>query len=184
MPAFELELRWNRQVTELSIKRVPPSKDIMRHAIALTMLFFISSGCEWSNHHIPETVSEARARWSKSGFDSYTIEKTRACECLPPYSYAAVVVDGNLIDVRFDLPEQEEKPRSLLHESREHLLATVMTIEELFDLLEYHETNAARFEVQFHHRFGYPTKVFIDPHFNIADDEIIRELSNLERITK
>lgn len=72
----------------------------MRYATSLScLILLVLSGCDFlvsgSQAEI-ETLEEATARWESSEFDSYTVIQTRTCECLPPYSYTAIVDDGKV----------------------------------------------------------------------------------------
>jgi uncharacterized protein DUF6174 len=55
------------------------------------------------------------------------------------------------------------------------------TIEQHFDIIdEAISDNAFRLEVEYHPEFGFPTVISIDYAVNVADDEVVYYLSNLQ----
>jgi len=89
-----------------------------------------------------------------------------------PYEYTVEVVNGEVIAVYF------EKEENFSYESEQMIIQSTNTIDELFDILEQYEKTADHFEVTFHEELGYPTKINIDPSEEMADEEIILEISN------
>jgi hypothetical protein len=157
----------------------------LKHVVPVIFLAFLLVHCDSPTQSFTDDytgIADARERWRAWDLSSYAIVKTRSCECLAPYTYTIVVKDGELIDVFYERPKEDEKLGQTLFEKHEYLLASVRTVEDLFDLLEHYETRAAHFEVVYHPKYGYPTEIFIDPVRQIADDEIIRTLSDLTRL--
>lgn len=119
---------------------------------------------------------EAKKKWGSLNNHNYTFKNSRTCECPPPYHYTVVVVNGEIKDVDFEKQEQ------LNYESKAMIIGSTRTIDELFDLFEQYKETAAHFEVEFHEELGYPTKINIDPSIEMADEEIILEISNFASI--
>ncbi len=118
-------------------------------------------------------LNSAFERWNSLNMRSYEFELTRACECLPPAEYTVMVSRGRVNDVRFEEMTQNG------HETVEQLKNNTLTVDQLFEVIKSYANSAHHFEVEFHAKLGYPTRVFIDPSAEIADDEIILRISNL-----
>lgn len=157
----------------------------MARLIGIVLIITVlAAGC--SLVHEPHTtrvaedfshIEDPHKRWDAYELSSYTIEQTRTCECLPPYGYLVVVKNDSVADVSYEEPEETYgKDAETL---REMALQSALTIEEMFDIIAREKNAADRFEVAYHPRYGYPTKVFIDPDEKTADEEIIRSMSNL-----
>ncbi|MCH2449647.1 MAG: DUF6174 domain-containing protein [Gracilimonas sp.] len=145
--------------------------------ILLTMISFslLLTSCEVfnsSNNNGDVELTEAIEKWNSNNSKNYTFENSRTCECMPPYNYTVEVINGEIKDVHFEMQEH------INYERKEMILITTRTIDELFDLLEKYEETADHFEVEFHEELGYLTEINIDPSREIADEEIILEISN------
>lgn len=160
-------------------------------AFCLTLTFV---GCdilgedETTNQYTTEAVvgdhsdiSEPRARWEAYGLENYTIEQTRTCECALPYTFTVVVRSGEVVDVLYELPEDEKRWPVNDYET---VLANAMTIDSLFALIESERPSAANIDVAYHAKYGYPTEVFIDRDERIADEEIIRSVADLKKLVE
>jgi len=145
--------------------------------ILLTMISFslLLTSCEVfnsSNNNGGVELTEAIEKWNSNNSKNYTFENSRTCECMPPYNYTVEVINGEIKDVHFEMQEY------INYERKDMIIITTRTIDELFDLLEKYEETADHFEVEFHEELGYPTKINIDPSREMADEEIILEISN------
>lgn len=143
---------------------------------------------ESTNDYVTKTVGgdyseivDPRARWEAYGLEDYTIEQTRICECSPPYMFTVVVMDGEVAEVLYDLSEKDEAGPSSDYET---VLANAMTVDSLFDMIEHETPTAAHVEVEYHSKYGCPTKVNIDRDERMADEEIIRSLANLREVVE
>ncbi|MEX0608048.1 MAG: DUF6174 domain-containing protein [Balneolaceae bacterium] len=144
----------------------------------ITLGVFVTS-CETftSKPNVEFDLAKAHEQWNAHGFDHYTFEVSRTCECLPPNVYTVEVSDNKVTDVLY-----EEKDY-IHYERRDILLQFTLSIEQLFDLLGHHQVSADQYEVEFHNELGYPTKVTIDPSREMADEEIILSISNLRSLS-
>ena len=151
----------------------------MRYLLCLVGLLFVLSGCSADDtgvvtvppdySHIPNP----ELRWAAYDLDDYTIVQTRACECLPPYEYTIIVRNGEAVDVEYDVDDGEPVDDFTPEDA--------YTVEELFDVIQRAEQEGAySIGVEYDARFGYPTSVFIDYDYNIADEELILTLSDLQ----
>lgn len=147
----------------------------MRLILSITLCILLIS-CEASNSVNNESNTElvgANKKWKSLNSQNYTFENNRACECSAPYTYTVEVVNGKIKDVHF------EKLDQFHYESKDGIISSTRTIDELFDLLEHYKEIAASFEVEYHKELGYPTKINIDPFIEMADEEIILKISDL-----
>lgn len=150
--------------------------EVMRELLTLILLCLFLTSCEVynsSNSNIDLELSEATEMWNSYNLQNYTFVNSRSCECLPPYDYTVEVVNGEINDIYFDLQ------KDINYEKKDRIISTTRTIDELFDLLVKYEETADQFEVEFNEEFGYPTNIKIDPSREIADEEIILEISKL-----
>lgn len=117
-------------------------------------------------------TEEARYRWRSFALSDYTVLQTRSCECLPPARYRLVVENNHVVDVI-----DPETGQTFAVEN----LDWYWTIDQLFDRLETWESeDPAVFRVQYHPQMGYPTDIYIDLDEDVADEEIIMTLSDLD----
>lgn len=121
-------------------------------------------------------LKEARERWEAHGFASYSIDETRTCECLGPWAYTVVVEKADVIDVLY----QEEPGYNYI--SKDQLLGQLQTVDQYFETLEGYLETAERFEVEYDATYGYPSRIYIDPTSRMADNELVRTLSNLRQL--
>lgn len=154
----------------------------MQHAISLCCLIaFVLTGCDllpFGSSAEADKLNEAKARWASFDFNRYTIEQTRSCECLPPYSYL-VIVEANEVDsLVYD--ELGEPFEDRLEERYRSAVENAWTVDEAFGAIEEAHDEAAKLRVEYDARYGYPTEIYIDYHADYVDDEITWTMSNLE----
>lgn len=118
-------------------------------------------------------LESAIERWDSIGYSNYTYRATRICECLPPYKFDVIVSQGKVTDVKFETSSHQN------YSSEKHLVANSYTVNQLFQLIKKYQDTADAFEVEFHKELGYPTRVYINPSFQIADNEINWQVSGL-----
>jgi len=126
-------------------------------------------------------ITDPQERWAAYGFTDYALDQTWGCECLPPYSCTAYIVQSDLHSVEYDLSAEQHSDRSDADiESYVHDKA--MTVEVAFALIDVYTSAAYRVDVEYSERFGFPTSLYIDIDSMTVDEEIIRSFSNLRRI--
>ena len=114
---------------------------------------------------VQATLLRYQDRWERSGITDY--DYTGAWSCFCPQEYlaeVAVTVRGGVVtSVEFAGEEFTVAPP---------LPERFVPVEELFALLQDAVTrNAARIEVSYDERYGYPTELFIDYDERMADEE-------------
>lgn len=126
-------------------------------------------------------IENPKERWEAYGLTDYSIKQDIICYCVEPYFWTNFVNEGDVSEVSFSLTESvsnEEKEK--IHQRLINYSA--LTVEEAFSLIEDNEESADYFEVEYHERYGYPTKIKIDYVYEMADDEITYVFSDLQRI--
>ena len=126
-----------------------------------------------TNEQENSLLVEMKKKWSSNNTQTYAFENSRICECLPPYQYTVVVLNGKIVDVHF------EKQEHITYESKEMIIQSTRTIDELFKVLAQYEQTAYQFEVEYNNEMGYPSRIYIDPSKEIADEEIRLEISKV-----
>ena len=114
---------------------------------------------------VQATLLRYQDRWERSGITDY--DYTGAWSCFCPQEYladVAVTVRGGVVtSVEFAGEEFTVVPP---------LPERFVPVEELFALLQDAvRRNAARIEVSYDERYGYPTELFIDYDERMADEE-------------
>lgn len=60
-----------------------------------------------------------------------------------------------------------------------------MTVDQIFawvDTLRHHQVD--QLEVEYHPRYGYPTRLRLDESFGVADDELTLYIHSLRKLRK
>lgn len=146
----------------------------MKSLLVLSVTLLIFVGCKDSGvladdySHIPDP----RARWRAYGIRDYVIEQEVWCFCRPAFGNCLVYVNEDTVsDVR-NLPDSTS------------ILALVKgryrTVEQLFEVIAENK-NADRLEVEYHPKFGYPSRIFFD-YFDIVDEELKIVTKGLQRM--
>jgi len=122
-------------------------------------------------------VTDPYERWQAYGIDTYRIEETRACECLPPYRWIALVRNGKLVDVELDAFEgQGQFDVETLHE---WALQAAWTVEDAFAQIARGAREADAIQIDYDPRYGYPSSIAIDWDAGLADEETYHTMSGL-----
>ena len=129
------------------------------------------------------SIVDPLERWQSYNLDQYSIDEKRWCECFPPNSFTAYIIDNKVQDVDYEISKDNYYNRSI-DEIENYTKNAAMTINKAFSIIEEYKYNAHRIEIEYDDKFGFPTRIFIDKDSTIADEEIIREFSNLKRIIK
>lgn len=110
-------------------------------------------------------VAENRAKWAAQGAAEYTFNFSRSCFCLPDYTREATLgVAAGQINSATYVDDGAVVADEVVREYK--------TIEGLFAAIEGAiATGAAQIDVEFDAELGFPSKVFIDEDFRIADEE-------------
>jgi hypothetical protein len=116
-------------------------------------------------------ASIARERWEERRPAAYQYTVRRSCECLPEMTGPVIViVDGGTVTRRYVANNAVVSST---------FAALFPTIDELFDIIEdARRQDAASLVVDFDPTYGFPTRVSIDYHREMADDEIVYRASD------
>lgn len=129
---------------------------------ALAFLLVALSGCSFVfGSGEPGRLSDARDQWADAAIEDYSMTLSRSCFCGPDHlgPFQVEVENGVVV---FATRDGEAVP-----------LDRVLTVEDLFDLLEEaYDTDAERVDVEYDAAFGFPTSLYIDQSRGIADEEI------------
>lgn len=124
-----------------------------------------------------QAYRDALARWEQGGSDSYDMTYRLICFCGPiekgPYEVA--VRNGQIVAATFgdvDILDIEEFGLDSYDN-------TVSTIDEIFAEIGRGLDTASSVAAEYDQELGYPTNVFIDWDFLIADEEVGYEISNV-----
>lgn len=110
-------------------------------------------------------LAENRTKWAAQGAADYTFNFSRSCFCLPDYTReATLAVASGQINSATYVDDGAVVAAQVVREYK--------TIEGLFAAIEGAiATGAAQIDVEFDAALGFPSKVFIDEDFRIADEE-------------
>ncbi|MFA5668569.1 MAG: DUF6174 domain-containing protein [Balneolaceae bacterium] len=152
----------------------------MRILILLSLMFLFSCDSENGILIIPieedfSAIENPRERWDAYKLSDYKITQQRVCECLG-IEYSVYVFNNSILESIYESKSTKE--------SDKFVSKNAITVNEAFDLIEEYESKAHSISVNYHPQFGYPTKLLIDIHEMIADEEIIYRMSNLEKIKR
>ena len=117
-------------------------------------------------------LEEARRTWSGQGIDSYTFEVSQLCFCVAESrgTFAVTVVRGNVVSVTDAETGAPRTPGPFVP----------LTVEALFAKVEDAlDRDAARIDVRYDPRLGYPQEIAIDFIALAIDDEVTYTASDL-----
>ena len=126
-------------------------------------------------------ISEPRARWNAYNLNDYAIKQSWSCECFAPNGCDSYIINDTLTDVKYKISKDAYFGRSE-EDIYKYIKHMAITVDEAFDLIDKYKNSADIIEVEYDSKFGYPTKLFIDINIQMADEEIIRRFSNLQKI--
>ncbi|MEZ5102550.1 MAG: DUF6174 domain-containing protein [Thermoleophilia bacterium] len=110
-----------------------------------------------------QALAAARERWARSGSETYTLRQARSCFCTPE-AVAPVVVrveDGRPVELRWSDPTTPGEP----------LPPDLPTVDALFRAVEDGIADAYAIVVEYDPALGYPTRLALDPAYEISDEE-------------
>jgi hypothetical protein len=120
-----------------------------------------------------DDLERGRSRWAAQGAAAYRYTYTKLCECIPGFTGpVSITVRGGSIDVLVPLAPGVVVPQEQW--------SAFDTVEELFALIESAiRDDAYRFEVEYDPR-GFPAVVNLDIAAEIADDEMVIRVRDME----
>jgi hypothetical protein len=109
--------------------------------------------------------SAARLRWERQGIDDYRYVYRLVCFCPESQPVQVTVHDGQVTSA------ESADPNTRIAEGEQMLV--VLTVDEVFDEIEYAVENGTRTDVEYHPQLGYPTSAEIG---TLATDAGVRYL--------
>ena len=164
----------------------------MKKRIILISVILILVACSESDKNLIVTspieedfssIIDPKERWEAYDLTNYYIDQNWSCECLPPYYCKSFITNNNVAFVNFNISNESYFGRSK-DEVYNYAMNAAMTVNEAFNIIDFYKPTAHRINVEYDSKFGFPTKIYIDIDSLIADDEIIRRFSNLQKIVK
>lgn len=110
---------------------------------------------------------EGRARWEAQGIRDYRFVLERVCFCLARGPVVIEVRDGQVVSIVDAVTGEAESDGFALAE----IYGEVSTIDALFDVIDGAE-DAEVVTVSYDAELGYPTEIYIDESFLMADEEM------------
>ncbi|MDP2208876.1 MAG: DUF6174 domain-containing protein [Bacteroidota bacterium] len=117
-------------------------------------------------------ISDPRARWRAYNLTNYIIEQDVHCFCKPYFGKCFVYVQSDTVSDVINI----DNSTSIFSVAGRRF----RTVNQLFELIDQNK-NADQLDVEYNHRYGYPSRVFID-YFEIVDEELSIVTQNLKPI--
>ena len=129
------------------------------------ILLLTPLSCGNSGEPVAPTTRGPRSLWLSHAAGSYVIEQARLCFCPGPHGFVQLtVVDNQIVE-----GVAADRGGSLTIEELERY----KTVDELFDFIdEAQGRKPAVLLVKYDPDFGYPRNIYLDPHPEVADEEI------------
>jgi|AntRauTorcE11897_2_1112592.scaffolds.fasta_scaffold00930_12 hypothetical protein len=150
----------------------------MRILVVISIIFFIAS-CNSKNGIVSVPIEDdfshianPKERWEAYQLSNYEIVQRRSCECIG-LEYTARIVNNSVQKVAYEGEQSDEYTT--------FAKTNAITVDDAFDLIEEYSDEAYSITVDYHPRFGYPTKLIINIYEMIADEEIIYRMSDLKK---
>ena len=120
----------------------------------------------------------AETKWRQTQPANYSYTLQRSCFCTPEFRKPiAIEVTSGQVQKATLVPEGTLLPWERGEEA--------LTIEGLFDVVRKAiDTKASRIDVEYDKTYGYPTSISLDPHTELADDEMYYTATELKAVEK
>ncbi len=145
---------------------------MIARVLVIVIFSIVFLGCHSDTDPQRKELRENISKWQELERTDYQITTRVVCFCIRTDEIIITVEDEQIVEAFYaesgDFLEQSE-------------LSSLRTIEQHFDIIdEAISDNAFRLEVEYHPEFGFPTVISIDYAVNVADDEVVYYLSNLQ----
>ena len=127
------------------------------------------------------SIVDPKERWEAYNLSNYYLEQSWACECLPPVGCSTFIVNSITAEIKYELDENGYYGRTT-EEIYIQTKNTAMTVDDAFALIDRFKNSADFMIIEYDQRFGYPTRIYFDLDSLMADEEISRRFSGLQRI--
>lgn len=127
------------------------------------------------NSNLPQDFLDSRAKWDAASNNAQSLSYTaqNSCFCPPDYTRPMNITEqnGKIIDATY--ADTGETVPSYIRDG-------LLTMDERFDQLEQaYLSDADRIDVTYDPKLGYPSSVYVDQSFMIADEELSYTIKNL-----
>ncbi|TXH69779.1 MAG: hypothetical protein E6Q85_08310 [Thiothrix sp.] len=127
------------------------------------------------NTKLPQDLIDSRAKWDAATSDAQSVSYTaqNSCFCPPDYTRPMNITEqnGKIIDATY--ADTGEAVPSYIRDG-------LLTMDERFEQLEQaYLSGADRIDVSYDARLGYPSSVYVDQSFMMADEELSYTIKDL-----
>lgn len=127
------------------------------------------------NTNLPQDLIDSRAKWDAATSDAQAVSYTAqsSCFCPPDYTRPMNITEqnGKIVDATY--ADTGEAVPSYIRDG-------LLTMNERFDQLEEaYLSGADRIDVSYDSKLGYPSSVYVDQSFMIADEELSYTIKDL-----
>lgn len=137
---------------------------------ALLPLLFLATCNNTDSYGAFNDIAEAKQQWESNNFTSYRVDVERICFCPPPQDYSMLVQNSEVIEV---IDMETGEPVSSL--------GAYQSIEDIFAWLQNVASDKPmKLDLEFDPEYGYPTFIDYNQSDQIADEELLMRITNLE----
>ena len=133
------------------------------------LLFILSLSCVKNSEILPDDISVEEKKWREQGIEDYEFTLQISCFCIREYTLPKrIVVEKNQVISVDGTPYEEINDSSF------------RTINGFFDYIrEARKRNPEEENITYDPKLGYPTYIYFDISYMIADEEIGYTISDL-----
>ena len=142
---------------------------IMAKPRLLFILLLLSLSCVKNSEILSEDISAEEKKWRDQGIEDYEFTLQISCFCIREYTLPKrIVVENNQVISVDGTPFEELNDSSF------------RTIDGFFNYIrETRERNPEEENITYDPKLGYPTYIYFDISYSIADEEIGYTISDL-----
>jgi hypothetical protein len=131
-----------------------------RFLIAASVLFGLACHSATESSGASSDLERNRQRWAGQNISRYEFTYDRLCFCVPVGPMRVTVRDGKVVAATIIATGESVDVRD------------VLTVDELFALIERGiKSHYSELRVKYDASLGYPTEIYSDQSYQIADDE-------------
>ncbi len=133
------------------------------------LLLIFSLSCVKNSEILPDDISVEEKKWREQGIEDYEFTLQISCFCIREYTLPKrIVVEKNQVISVDGIPYEEINDSSF------------RTINGFFDYIrETRKRNPEEENITYDPKLGYPTYIYFDISYMIADEEIGYTISDL-----
>ena len=146
-------------------------KNLIAPVFSLFILVTLSA-CNSDSNLEQKRLNQALSKWQSYDLESYQITSRVSCFCANTDEVRLIVENGEIQEAYYT-------------DSGDYLTATELsyqkTVEEHFNLIQTAILgDVAQLRIEYDETYGYPTVISVDYDEQVADDEFVYYLSNLQ----